>query len=51
VQAFDRPEVQARVAALHSDIVKFTPDQFAQFLVADSDRYRAVIKESGVAPR
>jgi tripartite-type tricarboxylate transporter receptor subunit TctC len=51
VQAFNRPEVQARVAALHSDIVKYTPDQFAQFLVADSDRYRTVIKESGVAPR
>jgi tripartite-type tricarboxylate transporter receptor subunit TctC len=50
-KAFDRAEVQARVAALHSDVVKFTPEQFARFLIADSDRYRAVIKESGVAPR
>jgi tripartite-type tricarboxylate transporter receptor subunit TctC len=46
--AQDRPEIQARIAGQHSELMKLGPEQFAKFLAADAARYRTVIKESGI---
>jgi tripartite-type tricarboxylate transporter receptor subunit TctC len=48
-KAYDRPDVQTRIAALHSEVIKYTPEQFAEFLKADSDRYREITKALGMA--
>jgi tripartite-type tricarboxylate transporter receptor subunit TctC len=49
LRAYDRPEVQARIRGLYSEIVKWTPEQFAAFVKADAERYLAAIKEAGIA--
>lgn len=48
-EAYDRPDVQARLAAQHSQVIKYTPEKFVDFLKVDSDRYRVVIKDVGIA--
>lgn len=48
-KAYDRPDVQVKIAAQYSEIIKYTPEQFSAFLNADSARYRDVIKQTGIA--
>lgn len=50
-KAFQRPDVQARMAAQYSEIVQSTPEQFAAFVKADSDKYREITKSIGLGYR
>jgi hypothetical protein len=48
-KAIDRPEVQAKLTAQYSQATKFTPSEFSDFLKADADRYRSVIREAKIS--
>ena len=48
-KALDRPEVQAKLTAQYSQATKFTPSEFSDFLKADADRYRSVIREAKIS--
>lgn len=48
VQALSQPEVREQLKKLGAQVIADTPEQFRQFLVADKDRWAAVIKEGNV---
>jgi tripartite-type tricarboxylate transporter receptor subunit TctC len=41
-KVFDLPDFQARAAALYSDIIRSTPEQFAAFVRSESEKYREI---------
>ena len=41
-KVFQLPEVKARAAALYSDIMRSTPEQFAAFVRSESEKYREI---------
>jgi tripartite-type tricarboxylate transporter receptor subunit TctC len=51
VQIQKQPEVREKLKKMGADVVATTPEQFGQFITAESQKWAKVIQQAGIKPQ